>query len=73
MKSSDSESILINGSNINAYTIIGLQPRVNYTLILGAVRGNYLSFGEESRRIVQTSIPQGIIMSIQSVKHIILA
>ena len=56
---SDNESILINGSNTNTFTIVGLQPRVNYTLKLGAVGGNYTLFGPESRVMVQTSVPPG--------------
>ena len=61
MNSHDNESILIDGSNTNAFTVVGLQPRVNYMLTLRAVGGNYTSFGEESRRTVLTSVPQGII------------
>ena len=56
---SDNESILINGSNTNTFTIVGLQPRADYTLKLGAVGGNYTLFGPESRGTVQTSVPPG--------------
>ena len=64
MNSGDNESILIDGSNTNTFIIVGLQPRVDYTLALGAVSGNYTLFGPESSRMVQTSVPQGIIMPI---------
>jgi hypothetical protein len=64
MNSGDMESISIDGSNTNTFTIVGLQPRIGYTLTLRAVSGNYTLFGEESRRMVQTSVPQGIIMLI---------
>ncbi len=63
MNSDDNESILIDGSNTNTFTIIGLQPRVNYTLILRAVGGNYTLAGEmEIRESVETSMPHGIIV-----------
>ncbi len=63
MNSDDMESISIDGSSTNRFTIVGLQPRVNYTLILRAVGGNYTLSGEtESRKTVQTSVPQGIII-----------
>ena len=62
--SGDNESILINGSNTNTYTVVGLQPRVDYTLALGAVGGNYTLFGPESRKMVQTLEPPGIIIPI---------
>ena len=58
----DNESILIDGSNTNTYTVVGLQPRIYYTLVLGAVGGNYTLFGPENSRMVLTSVPQGIIM-----------
>jgi hypothetical protein len=61
---SDNESILINGSNTNTFTIVGLQPRVDYTITLGAVGGNYTLFGKESNITVQTLVPPGIIMPI---------
>ena len=64
MNSSDDETILIDGSNTNTYTIVGLQPRVEYTLILRAIGGNYSLFGTEERRTVQTLEPEGIIMSV---------
>ena len=64
MNSGDNESILIDGSNTNTYTVVGLQPRVGYTLVLGAVSGNYTLFGPVSSRMVQTSVPPGIIMPI---------
>jgi hypothetical protein len=58
------QSILINGSNTNTFVIVGLQPRVDYMLTLRAVGGNYTLFGNESRKMVQTSVPQGIVISI---------
>ena len=64
MNSGDNESILIDGSNTKTFTIVGLEPRVNYTLALGAVGGNYTLFGPQSSRMVQTSVPQGIIIPI---------
>ena len=64
MNSNNNESVLIDGSNTNTYKVIGLQPRVEYTLVLGAFGGNYSLFGDESRTVVLTSVPQGIIMSI---------
>ena len=60
MNSGDNESFLIDGSNTNTYTVVGLQPRVDYTLKLGAVGGNYTLFGPENSRMVQTSVPPGI-------------
>ena len=61
MNGHDRDSVLINGSKTSTFTIVGLQPRVNYTLTLGAVGGNYSNFlfGNESRRTVSTSVPQG--------------
>ena len=64
MNSDDNENILIDGSNTNNFTIVGLQPRVDYTLNLGAVGRNYTFFDEESSKTVQTSVPPGIIVSI---------
>ena len=64
MNSGDNESIFKDGSNTKIFTIVGLEPRVDYTLALGAVSGNYTLFGPESSRMVQTSVPQGIIMPI---------
>ena len=64
MNSSDNEATLIDGSNTNTYTIVGLQPRVEYTLTLRAIGGNYSLFGTEERKTVQTSEPEGIIMSV---------
>lgn len=64
MNSSDDEAILIDGSNTNTYTIVGLQPRVNYTLTLRAIGGNYSLFGKEERRTVKISEPKGIIVSV---------
>ena len=58
--SGDSENISIDGSNTNTFKIFGLQPRVNYTLNLGAVGGNYTFFDEESSRTAQTSVPTGL-------------
>ena len=55
----DNESILIDGSNINTYTVVGLQPRVGYILKLGAVGGNYTLFGPESTRMEETLVPPG--------------
>ena len=43
MNSDDNENILIDGSNTNTYTVVGLQPQVDYTLVLGAVGGNYMA------------------------------
>ena len=63
VNSNDNESILIDGSSTNNFIIVGLQPRVNYTLTLTAVSGNYSLFGNESRRTVQTSMPQGNMFS----------
>lgn len=63
-KSSDVETIPIDGSNTNTYTIVGLQPRANYTLMLRAIGGNYSLFGTEERIIIQTSEPKGKIMSV---------
>ena len=60
MNSGDNESILIDGSNTNTFTIVGLQPRVDYTLNLGAVGRDYTFFDEESSKTVQTSVPPGI-------------
>ena len=57
--SGDNESILINGSNTTTFTIVGLQPRHSYTLILGAIGGNYSLFGLEIKRNVSTSVPKG--------------
>jgi hypothetical protein len=63
--SGDNESVLIDDSNTNTFTIIGLQPRVNYTLILRAVSGNYTLSGEmEIRESVKTSVPQSIVLPI---------
>ena len=62
MNSGDNESILIDGSNTTTFTIVGLQPRVDYTLALGAVGQDYTLLGPQSSRMVQTSVPQGIIM-----------
>ena len=60
MDSSNNESILINGSNTNTYVIIGLQPRINYTLTLWAVSENYFLFRiESSNKTVLTLMPQG--------------
>ena len=64
MNSDANENILIDGSNTNTFTIVGLQPRVDYTLNLGAIGRNYTFFDEESSRTVQTSGPPGIIVSI---------
>ena len=57
--SDDIENILINGSNTSAFTIVVLQPRVHYTLLLRAVGGNYTLFGENSSISESTSIPRG--------------
>jgi hypothetical protein len=63
MKSGDNETILIDGSNSNTFTIVGLQPRIDYTLTLRAVGGNYTLSGEmEIRESVETSVPQSIIL-----------
>ena len=73
MNTGDNESILIDGSNTNTFKIVGLQPRVNYTLNLGAVGRNHTFFDEESSKMVQTSVPTGIIIIIpHSVTGIIL-
>ena len=64
MNTGDNESVLIDGSNTNTFKIVGLQPRVYYTLVLGAVGRNYTFFDEESSKMVQTSVPPGIIVSI---------
>ena len=61
MNSGDNESILIDGNNTNNFIIVGLQPRVDYTLNLGAIGRNYTFYDEESSRMVQTSVPPGII------------
>ena len=63
MNSRDTDSVLINGSKTSTFIVVGLQPRVNYTLTLEAVGGNDTLFGEESRRTVLTSVPQGIIVT----------
>ena len=60
MNSSDNESVVINGSNINTFTVVGLQPGINYTLTLEVASRNYSLFGNEIRRTVSTSMPQGI-------------
>ena len=59
MNSGDNESILIDGSNTNTFTIVGLQPRAEYTLTLGAVGGNHTLFGVSNSTSISTSIPQG--------------
>ena len=61
MDSGDNENISIDGSNTTTFTIVGLQPRVDYTLILGAVGGNYTLFNESISTSISTStsIPQG--------------
>ena len=64
MNSDDNESISIDGSNTNNFTIDGLQPRVDYTLNLGAIGRNYTFYDKESSRMVQTSVPLGIITPI---------
>ena len=58
--SGDMESILIDGSYTDTFTIVGLQPRVDYTLNLTAASGNYTLFSEESSIISKlTSTPPG--------------
>ena len=64
MNSGDSESILIDGSNTNTYMVVGLQPRVDYTLTLGAVGGNYTLFGPDDSRMEETLVPPGKIVPI---------
>ena len=59
MDSGDNESILIDGSNTNHFTIVGLQPRVEYTLTLGAVGGNSTLFGVNNSTSISTLTPQG--------------
>ena len=60
-ESSDVETIPIDGSNTNTYTIVGLQPRVKYTFKLAAFGGNYSNFGPNSMITATTSVPQGIV------------
>ena len=57
--SSDNESILINGSNSKTFTIVGLQPRMNYTLILEAVNSELSLFGPDAQETVITQNPDG--------------
>lgn len=59
INSSDNERIVIDGSNTNTFTIVGLQPSSDYTLILEAVSGNYSLYGNESRMIISTLMPEG--------------
>ena len=58
--SKDIKSILILGSANRAFTIVGLQPRINYTLILSATNSNFTSFGPSVEITVATSVPNGM-------------
>ena len=58
--SSDNQSVLIYGSDNRTFTIVGLQPRTNYTLKLAAASSNYTLFGPDIKEIVITSIPNGM-------------
>ena len=59
--SSDIESVFINSSNSKSFTIVGLQPRINYTLTLEAVNTKLLLIGQGAQELVTvvTSNPDG--------------
>ena len=62
--SSDNESVLINDSNSKAFTIVGLQPRMNYTVTLEAVNIELSLFGPDVQETVITSDPNGTKLSL---------
>ena len=68
MNSSNNETVLVNGSNKNTYTTVGLPPRINYTFKLAAFSSKYQDsyFGPESMVNAITSVPQGIVSHIYS-------
>ena len=55
----DMESILINGSNTNTFTIVGLQPSTEYILNLTALGRNYTLPGNETSVSESTLMPEG--------------
>ena len=53
------ETIQINVSNAMNFTIVGLQPRTNYTIALRALGRNYSLYGIKDQISVLTSAPKG--------------
>ena len=57
--SNSNQSVLIYGSDNRTFTVVGLQPSINYTLNLEAVNRNYSLFGPDIQETVVTSNPDG--------------
>ena len=64
--SSDNESVLIDDSNSKTFTIVGLQPRTNYTLRLEAVNTELSLFGPDAQETVITTNPDGTRLTLLS-------
>ena len=58
--SDNNKSVLINDSNSKTFTIVGLQPRMNYTVRLEAVNTELSLIGPGAQKTVITSDPNGI-------------